>query len=68
MKIKEIGLLPKIIIAIILGIICSTFFPVFLTRIFVTINGIFGNFLSFVIPLIILGLVAPGIAELGKKL
>ena len=66
MKIKEIGLLPKIIIAIILGIVCSTFFPLFLTRVFVTINGIFGNFLSFVIPLIILGLVAPGIAELGK--
>ncbi len=62
----KLGLLPKIIIAIILGIICSNFFPFFLTRIFVTINGIFGNFLSFVIPLIILGLVAPGIAELGK--
>ncbi|MBR5857182.1 MAG: dicarboxylate/amino acid:cation symporter [Bacteroidales bacterium] len=66
MKLKKIGLLPKIIIAIILGIVCSTFFPTFLTRIFVTINGVFGNFLSFVIPLIILGLVAPGIAELGK--
>ena len=66
MKMKKIGLLPKIIIAIVLGIICSTFFPIFLTRIFVTINGVFGNFLSFVIPLIILGLVAPGIAELGK--
>lgn len=62
----KLGLLPKIIIAIILGIICSSFFPSFLTRIFVTINGIFGNFLSFVIPMIILGLVAPGIAELGK--
>ncbi len=35
-------------------------------RTFVTFNSLFGNFLSFVIPLIILGLVAPGIAELGK--
>ncbi len=62
----KLGLLPKILIAIVLGIVCSTFFPEFLTRAFVTINGIFGNFLTFVIPLIILGLVAPGIAELGK--
>ena len=62
----KLGLLPKIIIAIILGIICSTFFPPFLNRIFVTISGVFGNFLSFAIPLIILGLVAPGIAELGN--
>ena len=62
----KLALLPKIIIAIILGIVCSTFFPMFLNRFFVTISGIFGNFLSFSIPLIILGLVAPGIAELGK--
>ncbi|MEG2849037.1 MAG: cation:dicarboxylase symporter family transporter, partial [Bacteroidales bacterium] len=66
MKKFKIGLLPKIIIAIILGIICSTFFPNYITRIFTTINGIFGNFLGFAIPLIILGLVAPGIAELGN--
>ena len=66
MKICRLGLLPKIIIAIVLGIGCSWFFPEFIIRIFVTINGIFGNFLGFAIPLIILGLVAPGIAELGK--
>ena len=66
MKIFRLGLLPKIIIAIVLGIGCSWFFPEFIIRIFVTINGIFGNFLGFAIPLIILGLVAPGIAELGK--
>jgi Na+/H+-dicarboxylate symporter len=66
MKKITIGLLPKIIIAIILGILCSMFFPDEITRIFITINGIFGNFLGFAIPLIILGLVAPGIAELGN--
>lgn len=65
-KIKNLPLLGKVLIAIILGIVCSLFFPEFLNRIFITINGIFGNFLGFVIPLIILGLVAPGIAELGK--
>lgn len=65
-NLKNIGLLPRIIIAIILGIVCSKFFPDALTRVFATVNSIFGNFLGFVIPLIILGLVAPGIAELGK--
>lgn len=66
MKLKKIPLLVKIIIAIILGIVCSLFFPTFLVRFFATINSIFSNFLGFVIPLIILGLVAPSISDLGK--
>ena len=65
-KLKKMPLLAKVLIAIVLGIGCSFFFPDFLNRAFVTINGIFGNFLGFTIPLIILGLVAPGIAELGN--
>ncbi|MCC8174485.1 MAG: dicarboxylate/amino acid:cation symporter [Odoribacter sp.] len=60
------GLLLKIIIAIILGIMFGLFFPDWLVRIFITINGLLGNFLGFIIPLLILGLVAPGIADLGK--
>lgn len=32
-----------------------------------TFNSVFGNFLGFVIPLLILGLVAPGIADLGRS-
>jgi Na+/H+-dicarboxylate symporter len=32
-----------------------------------TFNGLFGNFLSFMIPLLIVGLVAPGIAEMGRN-
>ncbi len=63
---NKIGLLPKIIIAIVLGILCSYFFPTPLVRLFTTFNGLFSGFLDFVIPLIILGLVAPGIAELGS--
>lgn len=66
MKRIRLGLLPKIIIAIGLGIACGFFFPDWLTRIFLTINSLFGNFLGFIIPLLILGLVAPGIADLGK--
>lgn len=66
MKKLKIGLLTKVVIAIILGISTSYFLPISVIKIFVTINSIFGNFLGFVIPLIILGLVAPGIADLGK--
>lgn len=62
----KIGLLPKVIIAIVAGIVASLFFPMWTVRIFVTITSIFSGFLSFIIPLIILGLVAPGIADLGK--
>ena len=46
---------------------CGLFFPPWLTRVFITVNGLFGNFLGFIIPLLIVGLVAPGIAELGRS-
>lgn len=59
------GLLPKLIIAIIIGIIIGAFAPEWTVRIFATFNGIFGNFLGFAIPLIIIGFVAPGIGDLG---
>jgi len=62
----KVGLLTKIIIAIILGILSSFIFPIPIVKFFVTLNLIFSNFLGFIIPLIIIGLVAPGIAELGK--
>lgn len=67
MKKINLGLLPKVLIAIALGIGCSFFFPGWAVRIFLTFNGIFSNFLSLFIPLLIIGLVAPGIADLGKN-
>lgn len=67
---KKLGLLPKLIIGIALGIVIGaissnvgTDIPV---RILATYNGIFGNFLGFVIPLIIVGFIVPGIADLGQ--
>lgn len=63
---KKIGLLPRILIALILGIVCGLFFPAPLARVFVTFNGLFGNFLTFIIPLIIAALITPAIAELGR--
>lgn len=66
MKKLHLGLLPRIIIAIILGILFGNFLPLPLVRIFVTFNGIFSEFLNFSIPLIILGLVTIAIADIGK--
>ncbi|KZR57119.1 dicarboxylate/amino acid:cation symporter [Pseudobacillus badius] len=63
---KSFGLLPRIIVAIIAGIIAGTFAPDAFIRILATFNGLFGNFLGFVIPLIIIGFIAPGIGSIGK--
>ncbi|GLY11780.1 dicarboxylate/amino acid:cation symporter [Pseudobacillus badius] len=63
---KSFGLLPRIIVAIIVGIIAGTFAPDAFIRILATFNGLFGNFLGFVIPLIIIGFIAPGIGSIGK--
>ena len=64
---KKLGLLPKLIIGIILGILIGATRIEFLTRILITFSSIFGGFLSYIVPLIIIGFVAPGIAELGGK-
>lgn len=67
MKKLKFGLLPRIFVAIAAGIVCGLFFPEWLSRLAATFNALFGNFLGFIIPLLILGLVAPGIADLGKS-
>ncbi|MED0735414.1 dicarboxylate/amino acid:cation symporter [Aneurinibacillus thermoaerophilus] len=63
---KRFGLLPRLIAAILLGIFIGMVSPQWVIKITATFNSIFGNFLGFVIPLIIIGFVAPGIGELGK--
>lgn len=62
----RLGLFPRIIIAILLGIGAGLIMPDWFIRIFVTLNHVFGQFLSFLIPLIILGFIVPGIGELGR--
>lgn len=58
-------LLARIIIAIILGVVFGNFFNEAAVRAFLTFNGIFSQFLGFMIPLIIIGLVTPAIADIG---
>lgn len=66
MKKIQIGLLPRIIIAILLGVAMGNLLPAPFVRLFVTFNSIFSEFLSFSIPLIIVGLVTVAIADIGK--
>lgn len=64
---KKFGLLPRIILAIALGICFGIVSPDWLIRIFATFNDLFGGFLSFVIPFIIIAFIAPGIGKMGKN-
>ena len=66
MKKLKIGLLGKILIAIAMGVGIGLVAPAWMVRLFLTFNGIFSQFLGFAIPLIIVGLVAPAISDIGK--
>lgn len=68
MTFKKIGasLLVRILVAIVLGIVCSLFFPEWLGRVFVTFNGLFSNFLGLFIPVLIFALITPAIAGIGR--
>lgn len=60
------NLLFKVFIAIVLGIVFGQILPESVNRIFTTFNAFFGQFLSFSIPLIIMGLIMPAISDLGR--
>ncbi len=64
-KIK-LGLVPKLIIAIIIGILFGQFLPTGFCRFVVTLSGFFSTYLKFIIPLIILAYVTMGIADLSQ--
>lgn len=66
MKSIKIGLLPRVIIAIVLGVVLGNLLSMPWVRLFLTFNALFGQFLGFMIPLIILGLVAPAIGDIGR--
>jgi Na+/H+-dicarboxylate symporter len=61
------SLLLYIIIAIAAGIGAGYVLPHAIARCFVTFNDIFSSFLGFVIPLLIVGFVAPAIADIGQR-
>lgn len=65
-KIKP-GLLPRIIIAIAMGIAIGWISPEWFARLCATFNDIFSQFLGFLIPLIIVGFVTPAIGDIGIR-
>lgn len=63
----DMKLLIRILIAIAAGIAGGFVFPEWLSRIFATFNGVFSGLLNFTIPLLIVGFVAPAIADIGRR-
>lgn len=71
--IEKSGILVWVLVAIVLALVLgsikvgdSHLVPVAVGRVFATFSAIFSQFLSFSIPLIIIGLVTPAIADLGR--
>lgn len=68
---KKLPLIARIaiwlVIGISLGVICHTTALEWPIAIMATFRSLFGAFLSFVIPLVIMGLIIPGIASLGRQ-
>lgn len=62
----KLGLFPKVVIAIALGAVLGLFLPDVFIRIFKTFNVLFAQLLKFSVPLLVLGLVTPAIANLGR--
>ena len=67
MKKIKIGLFVKVLIAITCGALLGLVAPDSLVRILKTFNVLFAQLLKFIIPLLILGLVTPAIANVGKE-
>ncbi|WP_026460538.1 dicarboxylate/amino acid:cation symporter [Schaalia suimastitidis] len=70
---EKSGILVWVLVAIVLALILGSLrvgdnhlVPAEIGRVFLTFSAIFSQFLKFAIPLIIVGLVTPAIADLGK--
>ena len=63
---KRLGLLSYVALAIVLGVALGLFVPAPVVRGVNTVVALIGQFIKFLVPLIIVGLVAPAIAETGR--
>ncbi len=66
-NIKTSTLLPKVAIGIVLGIVAGLFLPEVFIRVMLSINSFLSSLFGFIIPLLVIGLIASGIADLGKN-
>lgn len=64
---KKMGLLTQLIIGITVGILLGLWGNIPVMVIYATFNALFGQFLTFSIPLVILGFILKGISEIGAK-
>ena len=65
-KKKKLGLFPRVVIAIVAGILLGYVLPGYGVRVLKTCNVLFAQLLKFIVPLLVLGLVTPAIADVGK--
>jgi Na+/H+-dicarboxylate symporter len=61
------GLIVKIFLGIVVGILLGLFSPMELIKILSSIGFVLGQYIRFVIPLLIIAFVAKGVAEFGQK-
>lgn len=63
----NLGLVPRILIAIIIGVLLGQwlFISDWFIQVLVTISTLFSSFLNFIIPLMIIGLIVKGISDLA---
>lgn len=66
-KYQSVPLLVKIVVAIVLGVGIGMVAPETLVRVMNTFCSVFSQLLGFLIPLIIIGLVTPAIARVGRE-
>jgi Na+/H+-dicarboxylate symporter len=62
----KLGLVPRLVIAIIIGILLGSYAPVSINRLVITASTLFGSLLKFIIPLMILSFITMGIADLSQ--
>ena len=62
----KLGLFGRVVIAILAGAVLGPFAPDVVVRIFKTFNAFFAQALKFIVPLLILALVTPAIADVGR--
>ena len=63
----KLGLLPKLFIAIAIGVVLGLVSPDWMIRLTNCFRDTFGQFIKFIVPFIILGLVAPAIIDTGRS-
>ena len=64
---KNFGLIGKLVLAMAIGALTGAYAPDCVIRAMNCFSGTFGQFIKFVVPFIIVGLVTPAIAETGRS-